>query len=1538
MKINKTLIILSLLLIFCISLGAVSAADSADMSVNDINNDDIATVESSVNVDEEISTVSEEGQINKSSEIYDEIKSATGTYNITTDYQIGQTWEIPNANVIIEGNNHTIYGNGNQAFKITGNNVTIQNLNFVNCSATSGYGGAIYFSDSSSIGNVSGCSFVNCSTGDSGYGVIYFWGDGSVGNCSFVNCSSYHGGAIYFLGDGNVSGCSFVNCSSYDGGAIFFAEGSGSSRGFVSGCSFVNCSSRNKGGAIYFTKCNVSVNYCIFDNNDAKLGKAIFIRNMDYDVNYNFFAFQNKVIEFPDDLISCYGEPEEYNITPENWVVLNISNSGDEYAIKFVDAAGLDLTNIMPDYDASLRINDGDAKEITIKNNSFSETLVNGSYEVRSLNTEDLLAENKLYSDSFAALNDLIRNNAPIELTHNYTFYFGSDEEFIEGIEIGDNVVIDGKGYTIDGSAIARVFNIIADNVTLKNINFINCYSYNDGGAIYSKGSFTVVDCSFVGCRAVNGGAICSLAGDDFNSYLNVSGCSFVNCSATGDGESRGGAIYSESDNCSVMNCSFVGCFASDFGGAIYSLPGGIINYNIFENNEAEVGSAIYISTGEGNVDYNFFAFESNITEFPSNLVFGVDPKNWVILNITNDTDSYFVKFVLNNGTDLDKFMLDYDVKLTMSGNSDVITIQNNTFKGDFEETYYTVRSVITGNKLVELKYGGIPDDSFTVLNASVANGSVILSHDYKFYDGWDDEFVNGIEIGDNVIIEGNNFTITGNNFARIFNIMGDNVTLKNINFINGYSYNDGGAIYSEGSLSIVGCSFVNCFAGAVGGAIFSESDDCSVSGCSFVNCSANVDVESGGGAIFAIGTINVWNCSFVNCSANVGGAICSVFVEESNCSVSVIVSDCSFVGCSADDGGAIYYSMKDNAFNITNCSFVGCSADDGGAIYSLGDSLTVVGCSFVNCNASMSGGAIYSLGDSLTVVGCSFVNCNASRSGGAIYSRADLFISACNFINCNCNSFGGAICSEESNLVVSGCSFVGCSADDGGAISSSGSYGVSCSVSGCSFVGCSADDGGAIYSGESSVMNCSFVNCSAGNVGGAIYSGESSVMNCSFVGCSAGDAGGAICSEYGIFNYNIFDNNDATHGKAIFILNNGSNVNSNFFAFQNNVTDFPNDLISYYEESGEYSNITPNNWIVLNISYANSYYFVSFVLNDGSALEKSMPDYDVNLTINGVSEVITVSDNTFKHINKAGDYLITSLASGEVLATATIPISNVSDYSVVTFDCDYGDIAKVGVLVPNGVTGTVSVNVSGKVFTSDIKEGIAIVLLTGLNAGNYVLDVSYSGSADFLPFNTTANVTVNKIHIIVTPTALSTTYDSGKYFQVKVANSKGKAVSGLELSLKVYTGSSYKTVIVTTDANGIAKYSASKLSIATHKVVINVPNTNYFVDKKTDSSIKVSKAPTTVTAKKVTYRKGAKKYFSVTIKNKATGKVVKSLTLKIKVYTGKKYKTYTVKTNSKGIAKLSTKALKKGTHKVVISTTSKYYTVSKSGKLIVIK
>ena len=191
MKINKTLIILSLLLIFCISLGAVSATE--DISVNNIDNS-VDTVESSVN-DDEINAVGD-GEILNSSEIYADIYNELDTYYITNDYQIDKTWDIIYRNVIIEGNNHTIYGNGKQAFNILGLGVTIKNLNFVNCSAD--WGGAIHLRNG---GSVKGCSFVNCSASMYG-GAIYSadsWPEGGspfVSNCIFDN-NNANGYVIY---------------------------------------------------------------------------------------------------------------------------------------------------------------------------------------------------------------------------------------------------------------------------------------------------------------------------------------------------------------------------------------------------------------------------------------------------------------------------------------------------------------------------------------------------------------------------------------------------------------------------------------------------------------------------------------------------------------------------------------------------------------------------------------------------------------------------------------------------------------------------------------------------------------------------------------------------------------------------------------------------------------------------------------------------------------------------------------------------------------------------------------------------------------------------------------------------------------------------------------------------------------------------------------------------------------------------------------------------------------------------------------------
>ena len=167
----------------------------------------------------------------------------------------------------------------------------------------------------------------------------------------------------------------------------------------------------------------------------------------------------------------------------------------------------------------------------------------------------------------------------------------------------------------------------------------------------------------------------------------------------------------------------------------------------------------------------------------------------------------------------------------------------------------------------------------------------------------------------------------------------------------------------------------------------------------------------------------------------------------------------------------------------------------------------------------------------------------------------------------------------------------------------------------------------------------------------------------------------------------------------------------------------------------------------------------------------------------------------------------------------------------------------------------------------------------------------------------------------------LSTTYGSGKYFKVKAIDSKTKKpVVNVKLILKVYSGKKYKKVTAATDSNGIAKYYASNLGIGSHNVTINVKDSKKFSSKMKYSSIKISRAKLKISAPKITaYYKESKKY-NIAIKNRESKKPMKNIKVVIKVFTGKKYKKYSLKTDKKGIVGFNMKSLSKGKHNVVIN------------------
>ncbi len=277
---------------------------------------------------------------------------------------------------------------------------------------------------------------------------------------------------------------------------------------------------------------------------------------------------------------------------------------------------------------------------------------------------------------------------------------------------------------------------------------------------------------------------------------------------------------------------------------------------------------------------------------------------------------------------------------------------------------------------------------------------------------------------------------------------------------------------------------------------------------------------------------------------------------------------------------------------------------------------------------------------------------------------------------------------------------------------------------------------------------------------------------------------------------------------------------------------------------------------------------------------------------------------------------------------------------SVINVATDYLNSAMLYIFAASAQAGEGNVIFNGDV-SADVWNGSTNSV--GLYSEDITNSIANSNSISFVATGSTI-LALNQIIVTtqdaiikttVTANALSTTYDSGKTFTVNVLDKNNKPVSGLKLALKIYTGSKYVTKYVTTNANGVATFKdASTLAIGTHKVIITSTDKKYDVEKT--SSIKVDKAKTSVKAPKVTAKVKKSKYFKVTVKNKANNKAVKSIKVKIKVFTGKKSKIYTLKTNSKGIANLNTKSLKVGLHKVVISSGDAKYTISAKSTIVI--
>lgn len=329
---------------------------------------------------------------------------------------------------------------------------------------------------------------------------------------------------------------------------------------------------------------------------------------------------------------------------------------------------------------------------------------------------------------------------------------------------------------------------------------------------------------------------------------------------------------------------------------------------------------------------------------------------------------------------------------------------------------------------------------------------------------------------------------------------------------------------------------------------------------------------------------------------------------------------------------------------------------------------------------------------------------------------------------------------------------------------------------------------------------------------------------------------------------------------------------------------------------------------------------------------------YNVTTNENGTCE-ITVSGLV------GGDYNVTVSTidnnTNNASKNSSIVINKVKvkiDTSSKTMYYNSGSTAKIK--ITNSKTGkaVAGVYVFVRLYTSSTKYNDYLFMTNSkgvvefsapLDVGKHKMivataDTRYEGSS------VTRTITVKNAPAKITAAKKTAYYKQGKYFVVKVTNTKNnKPIYNAKLNIRVFvTSTKYYNFNGRTGANGQIKLSMD-LKPGTYNVVIIDKDSN-MVAKQATSKMVIKNAPAKFSASKVTAKKKANKYFKVKVINKKTKKIIPGVKVKVKVYTGKKSKTYTIKTNSKGIAKLNTKSLKVGKHKVVITSANKYVKASK--------
>lgn len=210
--------------------------------------------------------------------------------------------------------------------------------------------------------------------------------------------------------------------------------------------------------------------------------------------------------------------------------------------------------------------------------------------------------------------------------------------------------------------------------------------------------------------------------------------------------------------------------------------------------------------------------------------------------------------------------------------------------------------------------------------------------------------------------------------------------------------------------------------------------------------------------------------------------------------------------------------------------------------------------------------------------------------------------------------------------------------------------------------------------------------------------------------------------------------------------------------------------------------------------------------------------------------------------------------------------------------------------------------------------NGLASFEIPNLEVGSYTVGIYVNGEK-----RGESTIKINMVQTKVTAPSAYVKYHKDNNFRINVLDNNGNPIKNVLLKVKVYTGNKYETYTIRTSNYGNAYLQTKNFALGVHKIVISSDNRCYEISKTTKIIVKNAPYGIQLSSDSMIVLHKRNNYFTVKATN-VFGDPVRNVAVKFRVFTGHSHSTYTVKTNKNGYAKIQTKRLSLGSHKIEIS------------------